>query len=468
MSFSVALPPNALKALGHGLEALIKFGDEVNIDAKRDQLILWTVNTSITGQAILRMSPRLFERYVIRPSADSQTTNTSCRLLLKTLQKIIKNNQHRSSGIKQCELKLNGGRPTSSRTTGGLTGAEHRLHVKFEYENGMTKTNSLWYTDAEFSSTLFTKDMPYSFTIDPGLFYDYIALMDNRIQDLSFIFSPAKVIIKTFWDSSIGGQATSRPMQSQFKISNQDFASYNVNVETMLTVSMKEFKTAVNYSMDTGDLLKACFEESGKPIVFTVEQRGFVIADFAVMTYAGNDGIAQSSGLSMNDNSIVTEDTALSIPRPSTSYASRNHHRHQHDSSSTEREYSAGPSHRQSDSEREYSAGPSRPPIIDSSPSLDMIPPSFEQQKKPRNHDSIDDNDDPLFPFGTPPITSTTRSSLSRRRQHSPPQQQQYHASNNVRVNNNDSTTDDEEELFVDQNRPKAKKRFFDSNSTTT
>lgn len=124
---------------------------------------------------------------------------------------------------------------------------------------GMTKTNSLWYTDAEFTHPLFTKDMPHSFTIDPGLLQDYIALMDNRIQDLSFLFSSTRVIIKTFWDSSISGQGkliqrvpifhslilllvASRPMQSQFKISHYDFATYDVNVDTMLTVSMKEFK----------------------------------------------------------------------------------------------------------------------------------------------------------------------------------------------------------------------------------
>lgn len=47
-------------------------------------------------------------------------------------------------------------------------------------------------------------------------------------------------------------------------------------------------------------------------MVFTVEQRGSVIADFAVMTYAGDEGITQSTGLSMNDSSIATEDTCKS------------------------------------------------------------------------------------------------------------------------------------------------------------
>ncbi|SAM09256.1 hypothetical protein [Absidia glauca] len=326
MSFSATLSPNALKAFGHGLEALIKFGDEVNIEARREQLILWTVNTSITGQAILRMSPKLFQDYKIKPPAESDTTSTSCRLLLKTLRKIIKNNQHRSSAVKQCELKLNGGRSTTARSTSISTGVEHRLHIKFVYEN-----------DAEFTQSLFTKDMPHSFTIDPGLLHDYITLMDNRIQDLSFLFSPTRVIIKTVWDSSISGQVASRPMQSQFKISQYDFATYNVNVDTMLTVSMKEFKdeltadlqTAVNYSMETGDSLQACFEESGKPIVFTVEQRGSVIADFAVMTYAGGEGTTQSTGLSMNDSSIATEDTSISLSRPYPSYEQRNHHQQQ-------------------------------------------------------------------------------------------------------------------------------------------
>ncbi|ORZ23994.1 Rad9/Ddc1 [Absidia repens] len=308
MSFSVALPHEALKAFGYGLEALNKFGDEVNIDAKKEQLILWTVNSSITGQVVLRMSPKLFEKYTIRPSADTGSTTTSCRLLLKTLLKVFKSNQHRSSSIKQCELKLNGG-PATSRTTGGLNGPEHRLYLKFMYENGMTKTNSLWYTDTDISRPLFSKNLPYSFIIDPGVFFDCIALMDNRIQDLSFLFTPSRVIIKTFWDPSIGNNSN-RPMQSQFKIPSHDFTYYNVNTELVLTFSMKEFKTAVTYGIDTCDMLHAQFEEPGKPLIFTVEQRGFVIADFALMTFASNEGITQSSGLTMNNNSITTENSS--------------------------------------------------------------------------------------------------------------------------------------------------------------
>ncbi|CAO3593987.1 unnamed protein product [Absidia cylindrospora] len=471
MSFSVALPHEALKAFGYGLDALNKFGDEVNIDAKREQLILWAVNSSITGQVVLRMSPKLFEKYTIKPSAETGSTTTSCRLLLKQPTSI--------SSIKQCELKLNGG-PATSRTSGGVNGPEHRLYLKFVYENGMTKTNSLWYTDTDISRPLFSKNLPYSFIIDPGVFSDCIALMDNRIQDISFLFTPSRVIIKTFWDPSIGNN-TNKPMQSQFKIPRQDFTYYNVTTELVLTFSMKEFKTAVNYGTDTCDMLHAQFEEPGKPLIFTVEQRGFVIADFALMTFTSNEGITQASGLTMNNNSITTENSMLSISKNSMADLQQDQ-RPGPSSTSREHRYSS-PTPSTSTSRREQSVAPQS----NRSPSIEMLPPSFDQQKRTTKRNSPDNSNDPLFPFGSPsapsriePQSSTPHQRQSSQQQHHHHHQHQQHhnhhhqqheqptttttttTTHQVSTSDNDATTDEEEELFlVDPNQPKAKRRFF-------
>ncbi|KAI8076826.1 Rad9-domain-containing protein [Halteromyces radiatus] len=439
MSFSAILPPDALRAFGYGLDALVKFGDELHIEAKKDQLILWTVNTSITGQAVILLSPKLFDKYTIRPLTNSHSA--SCRVLLKTLRKIFRNNKHSSSNIKQCELKLIGG------SRDGSIGSELRLHLRFGYENGkynpmyifdidynnsllgMTKTNSLWYGDIQSTRPLSSTNMPYSFSIDAELLHDHLSLMDSRIQDISFIFTRDHVIAKAYLESFVG-RDTSKPMQSQFKISSHDFVSYNVDNPVTLIINLKDLKTVVNYGIDTGDILHGTFEGSGKPLVFIVKQQDLVYANFTIMTQLGDEDV-ESANVSMSNISVNTGDSELSISRQSLS-----RHDQRIRSSSTE-----------SSSSRQEER------VVQPSASLEMMPPSFGKQKTARTRDSTNNSDDQLFPFRSPSLgpNNVTRST--------PPQQRHEQ----TKQDDGSTTDDDNEELFPPAIDHPKRKRFFSS-----
>lgn len=59
--------------------------------------------------------------------------------------------------------------------------------------------------------------------------------------------------------------------------------------------------------MDSNCSITATFEGPGKPIVFSLQQKGTMIADFAIMAHVETDSISHSTGLSESNISITTD-----------------------------------------------------------------------------------------------------------------------------------------------------------------
>ncbi|CAO3626692.1 unnamed protein product [Cunninghamella echinulata] len=307
MSFTAELTPSAIKVFGYALDALVKFSDELHFEARKDQLIIWSVNMSMTAQAIIRLSPKLFTKYKIKQPRNNDDatppnpTTVSCRVLVKALRKIFRHNQNITGHIEHCEIKLN---ENSSNNRSAVV--RDRLYLKFVCTSGMTKTHSLWYADSEKIQTLYNKNGPHSFSVDPVLISDYINLMDPRIQDITFVFLSNQIIMKTFWERSLT-KSGGKPMQSEFKLSPSDFIAYSVDDGVTITIGIKELRTTLNYGIDSSCVLVASFDGPGKPIVFTLQQSGTMLADFAIMAHVETDSIAHSTGLSESNISINTD-----------------------------------------------------------------------------------------------------------------------------------------------------------------
>ncbi|KAI8064497.1 Rad9-domain-containing protein [Gongronella butleri] len=301
MAFRVKIPQDSLKAFRTSLEAIHRFGDELHFEAKRDQLIMWTINPSMTAQAVVRLSPRLFEEYKIKRQG---TDTVCCRVLTKTLYKIIKRNQ--SGSVQHMELQMK-----TTESAGGEA-RDHRLNVKFVFQSGVTKTHSLWYQEDDVTQVLFDKSrLAHELTIDPGLLLDSLIHIHPQIQDVSLIFTTDTVYLKTSWDESVirpGG----KPFQSNFKFARSDFMTCRVNGARHITVAVKEFKAALVYAVDACSSLRAKFGDPGAPVVFTINESGLVHADLAVMAQFNGDSTSQASdGHSINNGSVISGENSF-------------------------------------------------------------------------------------------------------------------------------------------------------------
>ncbi|KAJ8656574.1 hypothetical protein O0I10_007651 [Lichtheimia ornata] len=255
------------------------------MEAKKTQLILWSVNLAMTSQALFRISPRFFGQYQLhRPTqlVNGQTIKQDSirsRILLKTIRSIFRKNTMLEL-LQQCHLDQ-------------CTDKSH-LQLKLVASDGATKTHSLWYGETDPAKALYTKETQHRFSIDPGYFIDYLQCFHPRVTDVAIECTPDAVKLKSYWNEGVSS-SNDRPMHSEFTINSCDFSSYIIRRNVQLAFGLKEFKTALNYAMETKGLISAYFDEPGKPIVFTAEVPGSIIADFALVTKAEESVPTQTS-----------------------------------------------------------------------------------------------------------------------------------------------------------------------------
>ncbi|KAI8391379.1 Rad9-domain-containing protein, partial [Radiomyces spectabilis] len=286
MKFQAELQADQLKAFACSLDALAGFGEELHIEAKKSQFILWSLNMSLTAQAIIRISPRFFEKYqlkrpvIIGPdNTRSKSSSLTCRVHLKTLRSIFKKNQNIINSLEKCELSLIDEEGSST---------DHRLHVRLISKNGVTKTHSLWYGDTEPTRPLYNKDTSFYFSVEPGLLTDFLCYFDPKVFDLALECTANATKVKSYWAESSSALSDERPMHSEFSIQSTDFMEYRIPSPVSIIFNMKEFKTVLSYAEDIHCQLSASFDGPGRAVIFSAKQADNMLADFAVMTHAND------------------------------------------------------------------------------------------------------------------------------------------------------------------------------------
>ncbi|KAI9317174.1 Rad9/Ddc1 [Dichotomocladium elegans] len=286
MSFHAEISNESIKSFTSVIDALAGFGEELHVEARKSQLILWSINMSMTSQAVFRFSPRFFEQYKLkRPTAEIngqrvKEDSLRSRILQKTIRAIFRKNANFiTSSLSTCHLDQS--LDTSC------------LQVKLVASDARLKTHSLWYGETDPVRELYTKNTQHRFSIDPGYFLDYLQCMHPLVVDVAMECTPDNVKLKSYSDSTSGRD---RPMHSEFTINSCDFAAYVIRRNIQLVFSLKEFKAALAYAVETRGLIEAFFDEPGGPIVFNATMPGLVIADFALITKAEEMVPTQISG----------------------------------------------------------------------------------------------------------------------------------------------------------------------------
>ncbi|KAI7850058.1 Rad9/Ddc1 [Circinella umbellata] len=291
MSLEAEIPGSSIKVFGSCIDAIAGFGEELNIEAKTTQLILWTLNMSMTGQAIIRISPAFFDHYRVKRPIVSRDErghavkgeSLRARVLLKTLRTVFRKNQNILSSLEKCRFSWDDpGVPAE----GEVVNVEPRFHFKLLSQQGVSKKHSLRYGDTDPVVPLYRKTTQHKFTVDPHLLNDYIGHFHPKVTDIAIECTPEAVKIKSYrCELGIEPVGSHRTMHSEFTIASSDFASYSIQRNVQVAFNIKEMKTAVNYAADLSMLISASFDEPGKAIVFSVEVPDMVIADFAVVTH---------------------------------------------------------------------------------------------------------------------------------------------------------------------------------------
>ncbi|KAG2223925.1 hypothetical protein INT45_009377 [Circinella minor] len=283
---------------------------------------------SMTGQAIIRISPAFFDHYRVKRPIVSRDErghavkgeSLRARVLLKTLRTVFRKNQNILSSLEKCRFSWEDpGVPAE----GEVVNVEPRFHFKLLSQQGKNKKGELWYSQGIYGKNakyggdrindrltpesmktgvskkhslrygdtdpvvpLYRKTTQHKFTVDPHLLNDYIGHFHPKVTDIAIECTPEAVKIKSYrCELGIEPVGSHRTMHSEFTIASSDFASYSIQRNVQVAFNIKEMKTAVNYAADLSMLISASFDEPGKAIVFSVEVPDMIIADFAVVTH---------------------------------------------------------------------------------------------------------------------------------------------------------------------------------------
>ncbi|ORY98837.1 Rad9/Ddc1 [Syncephalastrum racemosum] len=307
MSFSAALSGDALRTFSRVLDTLASYGDELFLEIRKNQFILFTNNQSLTAQAIIRISPRFFEHYrltrprtvTIRDGQQHEVKKDSipCRIFLKSIRTTVKHAQSTANPAKRCELSLK--YEDQTVTTGA---SPLRLNLKLVYNDNVTKTLSLAYQEGDLVEELFTKDTPNEFEIMPGIVTDDLHNFHPRIQNVALDCTSSGIRIKSHWSGPISDQ----PLHCEFDINTDDFARLTIQNQVECVFTLKQFKTALLLAEDLNGNLSAYFSEPGNAIVFSTQLPEMIIADFAMMTSRVNDSDDTTQSTTTDDHSGIS------------------------------------------------------------------------------------------------------------------------------------------------------------------
>ncbi|KAG0163966.1 cell cycle checkpoint control protein rad9a [Apophysomyces sp. BC1015] len=299
---------------------------------------------------------------------------------------------------------------------------------------------------------------------------DYLCNFPAKVMNVLLSCTHSSVNIRCYWTNSNVALSQARPINAHFTLSQSDFIAYNVPDPVRMVFSLKEFKASLWYAERLGLPITARFDRPGKPVIFTIEETGLLIADFAVTTRAESEiptthtTTATDSLLSFTSVSGFSHQTTPTRQPPSlsreASTSSSNRPIVPTQPYNTEEDVDdEEPLFKESEEQRRLSLNkrkgpPSMKPrpenrnkqhcatgrTMSGSATLDMLEPLFctseEQLSGGRMREASSDN--PLFAFGSPQSSTGRQPQLNRSSGSGSGKQKQK----SVAVDDGDSTDD--------------------------
>lgn len=123
------------------------------------------------------------------------------------------------------------------------------------------------------------------------LFSEAVSNFQISEDQLTIDVSPQLFILKNYANSNVD---TSKTTRTQLTLKPIEFDSYQIQVESSVTFSMKEFRAVLMFAEAVNLPIYTHLETSGKPAMFEVNNNVTFEADFVIATERA-DGVTQST-----------------------------------------------------------------------------------------------------------------------------------------------------------------------------
>ncbi|KAJ1982882.1 hypothetical protein H4R35_000008 [Dimargaris xerosporica] len=307
----VTIPAPALRSFSRVVQCLAKIGDYLTLEAKRNKLLLSSVNASCSAFALFTLSRQYFDQYhLIANAASGPEAACRCRVLIKrgqtthdidtlhgmrlvnqSITAIFRSKNSVDKNVQVCQIALDAD-PREHLTTGDEL-PHHRLAIKLACKHGIAKHYRLYYEPTEALYAVYAKHTcSHRWQVSPKLMTEWASHFNPRLEEITMVCTPEAVILRSFSeggfltvaDGTTAKDAIKQSLQTQLQIDPEDFDVYSVVHHMELTFSFREFRAILAFAEQTNLQLSAYFDVPGRPILFAIQSTDHMAADFVLAT----------------------------------------------------------------------------------------------------------------------------------------------------------------------------------------
>ncbi|KTW30303.1 hypothetical protein T552_00778 [Pneumocystis carinii B80] len=271
-----------LKEFSKFLVCLSKIGDELSIEARKNNLLLSSINSTKSVFGLVTFDcEEFFEKYQYFPYEQSyeitskNSQSLKCRVQIRFLLAIFKtrnleNRENKNVSVQKCELRII--RPNN-------TEREYRLIVRFLCKHGVLKTYKITYEQCQTMHALCNKSLCKNrWKIHSRILKEYLDHFSARAEELTLMSQNDKLLLTSFTEGLVyDKEILKQPIQTAILLDKRDFEEIYYEKETIITFPLKEFKAIVTLGDSMNVLLNAYFNLGGEPILFEFEREALSI-----------------------------------------------------------------------------------------------------------------------------------------------------------------------------------------------
>ncbi|KAK7415709.1 hypothetical protein QQZ08_012266 [Neonectria magnoliae] len=276
------LSEEGVSALRDALICLNKFSDDVSLEARRDSLVLTTLNTSKSAYASVRLATnKFFLRYQFQGSGQFRD-RFYCTLYIRALISLFRSRTapdsqrdvEKQTLIERCDVAIEDGE-----------GIQSRLIARIIFRNGLTSTHRLPFEVAVPVHAKFNRqDSPHHWRIASRTLRQLMDHFGPGIEFLDINTDGDRVNFTCFSEKTVSSDTVlKKPLQTSIAVEVDEFDDIDVEDKLHIVISVKDFRAIVQHAGITGNDVSARYSVPSRPIQLSYSSDA-ISCEFLIMT----------------------------------------------------------------------------------------------------------------------------------------------------------------------------------------
>lgn len=295
---SFTLSEEGVTVLHDALACIVKFSDDVCLEARKDKLTLTALNLSKSAYVCITFaSTRFFSRYSFEGSGQFRD-KFFCQLYIRSLLSIFRTraasgdqtrDRDKETTIERCDVSVDDG-----------PGVKSRLIAKIICRNGITATHALPFeTKAPVHAKFDSTEAVNRWTISARTLRQLMDHFGPGIELLDINNDGDNVVNFTCFTEKAVNPSTDavlkKPLHTSIAVDMDEFDVIEVPQKLHIIVSVKDFRNILHHAQLTSGELAASYSNPGRPMKLSYRGDG-ILCEYVLMTVGEKDAAGQRGG----------------------------------------------------------------------------------------------------------------------------------------------------------------------------